>query len=399
MVQVTRDSLGDKGPALTTNVSLPGRYLVFMPHLDRTGVSRKIEDDAERKKLKAMLAKMSLPADMGVIARTAGAGHTVKDLRSDLDYLTRLWKDINKRFLSEKPPADLYIESDLVIRTIRDIFTTDMKEIILDSEEAARKAQDFFKTFMPGYKNCVKLYRGDVPLFDYYKVEPMIEETVLRKVPIPQGGNIIIDETEALVAIDVNSGKFKGPEGPRGGTKKDNSEETAYRTNLAAAEVIAKQLRLRDLGGQVVIDFIDMRDEKKRRSVERTFRDALKPDRSRIRLGKIGRFGMLEMTRQRMRSGIRKVTQATCPMCKGNGYVKSSETIALEAIRAIRAKFARAKSGKNKHVRLTASPEVVAGVLNYHRRIITSIEEKFKIKISVVPDPGIKRDNFTLDLS
>jgi ribonuclease E len=388
LVQVTKDSIADKGPTLSTNVSIPGRYLVLMPFLSRVGVSRKIEDEAERKKIKKLMAGLKPPENMGLIARTAGAGQTSADLRRDLEYIKRLWKVVENQNRQEKAPTALYLESDLVIRVIRDIFSTDMKEIILDSEEAARRAQEFFRTVMPRYRNRVKLYRKDIPLFHNYDVESKIEETLSPKVALPNGGGIIIEETEALVAVDVNSGTFK---------KGRNAEDTAYRTNLTAADVIARQLRLRDIGGQIVIDFIDMREEKKRREVERAFRAAVKGDRARIRLARISRFGLLEMTRQRIRPGIRTMTHAKCSACAGAGLVKTSETLALEVIRRLRSKIGKAKKGGS--VRVTVNTEVALALLNTFRRTISRIEESSGISVKVIAEPAKKRADFSLDFS
>jgi ribonuclease E len=390
MVQVTKDAIGDKGPAVTTNISIPGRYLVLMPYLERTGVSRKIEDEEERRKLRDMLSGLKPPEGMGIIARTAGAGHSQRDMRRDLSYLARLWKTVKDRFNREKAPVALYLESDLLIRTIRDVFTDDTNEIIVDTADMVKKAQDFFRNVMPHGAGRVKLYQETAPIFHHYKIEPMLKEITSRKVPIPQGGSLVFDETEALVAIDVNSGKF---------TEVANPEETAFRTNIAAAGIAARHLRLRDLGGQIVIDFIDMRDEKKNRELERAFRNALKGDKARIRLGRLSKFGMLEMTRQRMRPGVRKVTYSSCQVCDGMGYIKNVESAALDIVRAVQNALASGDKRGKKLLKVSAPPEVSYALLNHQRRPLSALEDKFAVGIEIVSDHAMKRANFTLDFS
>ncbi|MEN0110360.1 MAG: Rne/Rng family ribonuclease, partial [Planctomycetota bacterium] len=292
VVQVIKEGIGTKGPTLSTYISIPGRYLVLMPALGRIGVSRKIEDEDARKSLRAILRELNPPKGLGFIVRTAGVGRTKQELSRDLAYLLRLWKMIVKRIKSQEGPGDLYEESDIVIRTIRDIFTGEIDAIHIDEPGAADRARDFLKAVMPRFADRLHLYEGREPLFAKHGIDGEIARINDRQVPLKGGGSLVIDQTEALVAIDVNSGSFRTSGGP---------EESAYQLNLIAAKEIARQLRLRDLGGVVVNDFIDMRREKYRRTVERTLKDAMKRDRARSKILRTSPFGLIEMTRQRIR--------------------------------------------------------------------------------------------------
>ena len=327
LVQVTKDQIGTKGPALTTYVSIPGRYLVLMPSLHKCGVSRKITDEDTRKRLKKMLLELKPPEDIGFIIRTAGVDRTKKDLERDLEYLMRLWKAVGRRVEEEKAPATIYQESDLIIRTIRDIFDPEIQEILVDTEDAHQKARDFLGAVAPRYRSRVKLYDDPKPLFHRARLEEQIDGIYEKRVPLKSGGSLVIEQTEALVAIDVNSGKFKEEKDP---------EETAYKTNLEAAAEIARQLRLRDLGGLLTNDFIDMRESRHRRGVERAFKEAMKGDRARVRIARMSAFCIVEMTRQRVGPSLRSTAYEACPTCAGAGFVKTIESMGLKVLRDVR---------------------------------------------------------------
>jgi len=328
MVQITKEGVGTKGPTLTTYLSIPGRYLVMMPGMARLGVSRKIEDDDERRRMRAILNELTLPKDMGFILRTAGLDRTKRDLQRDLNYLQRLWKTVVSCVRSLSAPAELYRESDLVTRTIRDVLTTDFDRIIVDTQETADHVCEFLRLVMPRTsERIVEIFEGHDPIFHHYHVEDQIEAIHLRQVPLPSGGSIVIDSTEAMVAIDVNSGKFRSV---------NSEEELAYQTNLEAAEEIARQLRLRDLGGLIVCDFIDMRMDRHQRAIERILRDQLRKHKERARVLRMSKFGLIEMTRQRQGPSIKRGVYADCPHCKGSGLVKSRESMTLHVLRALR---------------------------------------------------------------
>lgn len=374
LVQVTKIGIGNKGPALTTYLSIPGRYLVLMPDVAKLGVSKKIEDEQQRRRLKQLLTELKPPRDMGFIVRTAGMDQTKRELDRDLRYLVKLWDAVTKKAKKAKAPTLLYQESDLVIRTIRDIFNADIDEIIVDSPNVFDRVKDFLRQVMPRYERRVKLYDGSEPLFHKFKIESEIENIGKREVPLPLGGTIVIDQTEALVAIDVNSGKFKDGSG---------AEETAYKINMAAAKEIARQLRLRDMGGVVVSDFIDMRDPKDQRNVEREFGDALKRDRARTKMLRMSRFGLIEMTRQRMRPNLHIAAYESCPMCNGAGRVKSFESTSLEVMREVRAILSRNSADE---VEIAAHPDVSDYLLNEQRKKLADLERSCNVRIYVRPD-------------
>src|SRR5262245_54709667 len=326
LVQVIKEGMGTKGPTLSTYISIPGRYLVLMPALGRVGVSRKIEDDEVRRKLRDVMLELNPPKGLGFIVRTAGIDRTKKELSRDLAYLLRLWKVIVRRIRKYPAPIDIYEESDMIIRTIRDIFTGDVDSIYIDEPVAYERAKEFLQIVMPRYVNRLQLYEGKEPLFHKYRLDEEISRIHQREVPLRQGGGIVIDQTEALVAIDVNSGNFRA---------EDSAEETAYQMNLLAAKEIARQLRLRDLGGVVVNDFIDMRKERHRRNVERALRDAVRRDRARTKILRTSPFGLIEMTRQRIRPSLKRSVYRDCPGCNGSGVVKSAESMAIEVVRML----------------------------------------------------------------
>jgi len=374
VVQVTRAGIGRKGPALTTYLSIPGRYLVLMPGIGRTGVSRKIEDEAQRARLKDLLKDLSPPEGLGFIIRTAGAEQTKRELARDLNYLLRLWTLIGERVKTVKAPAEIYRESDLVIRTMRDIFTADIQQVLVDNPEVAQRAREFVRAVMPRYADRIQTYEGAEPLFHKYGVEEEVERLNQRRVGLPGGGSIVIEQTEALVAIDVNTGTFRA--GGRG-------EETLFRTDLAAAKEIPRQLRLRDLGGVIVIDFIDLRDAARRREVEQTLREGIRRDRARTRVLRMSQFGIVEMTRQRQKGGVERALYEDCPTCRGTGRVKSAESMALDVMRRLSLLLARADvAGVDIHL----NEAVAHYLINRKRRAILALEEATKKRVVIRVD-------------
>jgi ribonuclease E len=385
VVQVIKEGIGTKGPTLSTYISIPGRYLVLMPGLGRVGVSRKIEDEGQRRKLRDMLLDLDLPKGVGFIVRTAGQERTRRELSRDVSYLMRLWKAIAKKIAEVQGPCDIYEESDMMIRTIRDTFTEDIDTIIVDQKDAHDRAAEFLKLVMPRFAERLKLYDSREPLFHKYKLEDEISRIHQRTVPLGNGGSIVIDPTEALVAIDVNSGSFRTD---------DSAEENAFKLNMAAAKEIARQLRLRDLGGVIVNDFIDMRHESHRRKVERTLRDAMKNDRARTKILRTSPFGLIEMTRQRIRPSFKKSVYEDCPCCNGRAVVKTAESMALEVTRLLM----MACQIKAVHrVTVRVNENVAAYLNNKKRREIMDMEEVNKIHVQILGSEAIYPENFDLD--
>lgn len=373
LVQVIKEGIGTKGPTLSTYISIPGRYLVLMPSLGRIGVSRKIEDEAERKKLKAMMHDMNIPKGVGFIVRTAGQERNRKELSRDVAYLLRLWKALVKRIKSQPSPCDVYEESDIMIRTIRDTFTEDIDSIVVDHPEAYNRARDFMEMVMPKYASRIQLYENREPLFFKYKLEQEIAKIHQRVVPLKGGGSIVIDPTEALVAIDVNSGNFRGNE--------ENAEENAFHLNLAATKEIARQLRLRDLGGVIVNDFIDMRKESHRRKVEKSLRDAMKRDRARTKILRTSPFGLIEMTRQRIRPSFKRSVYEDCPCCKGRALVKTAESMSIEVTRLLM--LACQQQGVCK-IQVRVNENVATYLNNRKRRELIQLEEASGVSIQIL---------------
>lgn len=363
VVQVTKEGLKTKGATLSTYLALPGKYLVMMPWMKKHGVSHKIDDEEERKRLRQIFEESKPPKGLGFIIRTAGQGCSKRDIKNDLRYLGRLWRTIDKRLDTEKAPSEIYQESDLVIRAMRDVFNIKISNIICDSESVVRKIREFFAIAAPRLKRKVTYYDSKVPLFHKYKIEEEIAKVQSRRVELKNGGSIIIEQTEALVSIDVNSGRYR---------KKENAEQTAYQSNIEAASEIARQLRLRDLGGLIIIDFIDMRNAKHRKAVEKAFRTAVKADRARSRILGISRFGVVEMTRQRMRPSLQSATYLACRHCGGTGIVKSHESLAIELIRLL---HLSASKEHIKRIELFVSPEVADYLQNTKRSAITQVEQ------------------------
>ncbi len=374
LVQITKDGIGDKGPTLTTFVSIPGRFLVLMPAFSRRGVSRKIDDDRERRRLRRLLDQLPTPDGMGFIIRTAGAGRSRAELEGDLNYLITLWEKFAHELATGRAPKILYEESDIAIRTIRDVFTTDIVEVWVDDEAAYELIRDFMAISSPDHVNRVKHYSGPTPIFHAYGIEPQLEELFTNKIDIPGGGSIVLDQTEALVSIDVNSGKSKDEE---------DLEGTAFRTNMNATPEIVRQMRLRDLGGIVVIDFIDMMDGNHRRQVERLFREEFREDRARTKIGRISQFGLLEMTRQRLGPGLKNTFFSPCERCGGSGMVKTPEAQSLRVLREIQAVLGR--SGYT-HLEVTIPQDVERFLANSKRRVLFELEEKYGKQVSTVGD-------------
>ncbi len=387
VVQMERGEMGTKGAALTTYISLPGRYLVLMPGSDGGGISRKIEGEKERRKIKEVVHQLEVPTGMGLIVRTAGLERNKTDLAKDLQYLLHLWESIQAKAEKTSAPALIYRERDLVIRAIRDYFTSEFEDILIDSKDIFHQARDFIRPILPRYLNKVKLYGEKRPLFSKYELEKQIETIYERNVPLKSGGSVVIDRAEALVAVDVNSGRA---------TQGRGMEETAFRTNLEAAEEIARQLRLRDLGGLVVIDFIDMYDRKHKMEVERALRNALKRDKARMEVGRISRFGLLELSRQRIRSALGEKSSIACTYCEGTGLVKSTEVSALTVLRRVRAGLAK---GGCTQVKVELSDEVANYLFNQKRGELLRLEKLYGLKIQIIGQPGMPGHQFHIDFS
>jgi len=385
LVQVEKDERGNKGAALTTYISLAGRYLVLMPNNPRGGgVSRRVEGD-DRTELRETLDQLDIPDGMSVIARTAGIGRTAEELKWDMNYLIQLWEAIEGAAKEVKGPELIYLESSLVVRAIRDLFQPDIGEILIDTPEIFEQAQSFMSTVMPANVNKVKLYHDDVPLFSRFQIEHQIETAYRRDVTLPSGGAIIIDHTEALVSIDVNSARA---------TKGHDIEETAFRTNCEAADEIARQLRLRDLGGLVVIDFIDMESTKNQREVENRLRDALHHDRARVQTGKISRFGLLELSRQRLQPALSESSYIPCPRCHGLGHIRDTASSALHILRIIQEEAMKEGTGA---VHAQVPVDVATFLLNEKRQDIHKIEMRFKVNVLLIPNIHLETPNYEME--
>lgn len=379
IVQVIKEGIGNKGPTLSTYISIAGRYLVLMPGMNRIGVSRKILDDDHRRKSKEIFNDLRPPKGLGFIIRTAGVGKSKMELQRDLAYLSRLWQVVARRVKKVKSPAEVFQESDIITRTIRDTFTTDIESIWVDDRAAFEHAQEFMHFVMPKYADRIKFHEGRDPIFHKFGIEDEITKMHQKKVPLPNGGSIIIEQTEALVAIDVNSGNFR--------TDGNNSEETAYQMNLAAAKEIGRQLRLRDLGGVIINDFIDMREEKHRRGVEKAMREAVRRDRARTKVLRISAFGLIEMTRQRIRPSLKRSLFTDCPACRSMGYVKTVESMSLEVLRLLQ--LATCKETV-RHVLLRLPNGVAEYLLNRKRKELHRLEELGSMNIEIL---GVQATN------
>lgn len=382
IVQVEKEEHGNKGAALTTFISLAGRYLVLMPNNPRAGgISRRIEGE-ERNELREALNGLNAPADMGLIVRTAGLGRSTEELQWDLDYLLQLWSAIKEASGERGAPFLIYQESNVIIRAIRDYLRQDIGEVLIDSIDAQEEALNFIRQVMPQYASKVKLYQDSVPLFNRFQIESQIETAFQREVKLPSGGSIVIDPTEALVSIDINSARA---------TKGGDIEETALQTNLEAAEEIARQLRLRDIGGLIVIDFIDMTPAKNQRAVEERVREALEADRARVQVGRISRFGLLEMSRQRLRPSLGETSGIVCPRCNGQGIIRDVESLSLAILRLIEEEALKDRTAE---VRARVPFQVAAFLLNEKRNAITKIELRTRARIFILPDDHLETPHF-----
>ncbi|MBI5016696.1 MAG: Rne/Rng family ribonuclease [Deltaproteobacteria bacterium] len=387
LVQVRKGEIGQKGAALTTYVSIPGRYIVLMPLVNKKGVSRKIQDEEARRELKDLLKDSGLPDDMGYIVRTAGHEQTKLDLSRDVGYLLRLWRKIHSTAEKAKAPCLLYQESDIVIRTIRDYFTPSIQEVWVDNPETCEQVRAFFRTVMPWYQKRVQLFEEKVPLFAKFDVEAQMASIYEKAVPLPAGGSLVIEQTEALVSVDVNSGKTM---------KGKDIEETAFIANCEAAEEVARQLRLRDLGGLIVIDFIDMRSSSRRNEVRKVLQKALKADKARIDVGTISKFGLLELSRQRIKpAGL--TAAGVCPTCAGTGKVRSTESFALSMLRLLQASLARRTQAAPSQVLVGLPAEAAAILLNRKRRALSELEVDFRTSLAVFSEPALQANQYYIE--
>ncbi len=384
VVQVDKEERGNKGAALTTFISLAGRYMVLMPNSPTAGgVSRRIEGD-DRQALKAAMDQLNIPADMGIIIRTAGVGRDAEELQWDLDYLLQVWRAITDAALAKPASFLIYQESRLIIRALRDYLRADIGEILIDTSEMYEEAREFIQQVMPQTLRKLKLYQDSTPLFNRYQIESQIENAFERQVRLPSGGSIVVDQTEALTAIDVNSARS---------TKGGDIEETAYHTNLEAADEVARQLRLRDLGGLVVIDFIDMESNKHQRDVENRLQQALRHDRARVQIGRISRFGLLEMSRQRLRPSLGESSQVVCPRCAGHGRMRSIESLSLSILRLAEEQAMKENTGQ---VLVQTPPEIANYLLNEKRRALIEIEQRHDAPVIVVADQQLESPHFNV---
>ena len=385
IVQVDKDERGNKGAALTTYISLAGRYLVLMPNNPRGGgVSRRIEGE-DRNELREVMDQLQVPDGMSLIARTAGIGRSAEELQWDLNYLLQLWGAIEKAAEEETGACLIYLESSLVVRAIRDLFQPDIGEILIDTPAIYEQALSFMSTVMPANVNKVKHYRDDIPLFSRFQIEHQIESAYRRDVTLPSGGAIVIDHTEALVAIDVNSARA---------TRGHDIEATAFNTNVEAADEVARQLRLRDLGGLIVIDFIDMESAKNQREVENRLRDALRHDRARVQIGKISRFGLLELSRQRLQPSLEETTHSPCPRCHGTGYIRDTASTALHVLRILQEEAMKENTAA---IHAQVPVDVATYLLNEKRSEIFGIEARLKVNVLLIPNPNLATPNYHVE--
>ena len=386
LVQVVKEERGNKGAALTTYLSLAGRYSVLMPNTARGGgISRKITNAADRKRLKDIVGDLEVPPGQGIILRTAGASRTKAEVKRDFEYLQRLWENVRALTLQSQAPCLVYEEGSLIKRTIRDLYSKEIDEVFVAGDDAYREAKDFMKMIMPSHTKNVQLYKDDQPIFSKYNVEGQLDQMFSPQVTLPSGGYIVINPTEALVSIDVNSGRS---------TKEHNIEDTALQTNLEAAEEVARQLRLRDLAGLIVIDFIDMMENRNNRSVERKLKESLKNDRARIQVGRISHFGLMEMSRQRIRFGVVESSTHICPTCAGTGIVRSVESLALMVMRQVEDHVLR-RPGYSVNVRVPT--DVALYILNGKRHVLSQLEAKYQLSITIIADDHVVGNHFAIE--
>lgn len=386
VVQVVKEERDMKGATLTTYLSLPGRYLVIMPGSDRGGISRKISDSDQRVRLRRLSRELEVPAGIGMIIRTAGLDRSQSELSRDLSLQLKLWESILVANQTASAPCLLYKDNDLATRVIRDYFTPDVREIIIDDPDTFHTVKEFVGQVMPRYRSRVRLYEESQPIFTHHGIDQQVQDTLAREVKLRSGGSIVIEQLEALVAIDVNSGKA---------TDTANIEETAFKTNLEAADEVARQLRLRDLGGLIVIDFIDMVDKRHRSSVERRLQDAVGNDKARIELGRLSKFGLLEMSRQRLRASLTSHAHIKCEHCHGTGDIKNPELVALEALRKIQAAVVVGHVAKVK-ARLPSVPAFF--LLNNKRGFIAELEKEHGVQVLILPDGRLRPDEYEFEM-
>lgn len=376
LVQVVKEPIRSKGARLTAHVSIPGRFIVMMPFDNHIGLSKRISDRHERDRIRKILEEMKLPKDMGFIVRTAAGGETKKDIAREINYLTRLWNNIKHKAKKTKPPHIVHQEYDIVLRVVRDIFTGDIAKLEVDSRQEFKRILKFLNIYAPELKQRLRLHHDRVPLFDKHDIQKQIDKVYNRIVQLKSGGYLVFDETESLVAIDVNSGKFVGER---------NLEETAYKTNLEAAEEIPRQLRLRDMGGIIIIDFIDMEYAGHRKSVFKVLENNLENDKAKTNILNISSIGLVEMTRQRMRQSIEGKSYNKCPYCNGRGMVKSASTVAIELVRKLNQVLSEPKV---KQVFVKVNPEVAAFVISKERNMIRPLERQFRKSVRITEDPS-----------
>jgi ribonuclease E len=386
IVQIIKEGIGTKGPTLTTYLSVPGKILVMMPGMGNSGVSRKIEDDEERRRLRQILDSLKPPDDAGFIIRTAGIGATKAEIQRDLQYLTRLWVTFKKKRDSGQGPLELYTEGDLVTRTVRDVFTNEVDSLVIDNKEVAKRVKEVIKLSSPRTRNKVELYEDPLPLFHKYGIEKEIEMMYSRHVPLPSGGSLVIDSTEAIVAIDVNSGKNRS---------NSDAEMTAFKVDMEAADEICRQLKLRDLGGVIIVDFIDLRYERHRRDLEQRLDHNLRNDRAKTKVLRMSQFGIIEMTRQRMRPSLKRSVYFDCPHCKGAGLVKTPESMSIDVMRRLRIGINDARVAR---VELTVCPDVAFYLQNRKRQQLSELETHYDKRILIRADAALGLDEMRIDL-
>jgi ribonuclease E len=387
IVQAVREAIGNKGALLTSNISLPGRYLVLLPNKPGSGISRKVESEEDRQKIKSIMTQIKIPEDMGFIVRTAGFNRTRQEISRDYQLLMRLWKEICNKAKSINKPSLIYQETDFGVRSLRDYLTPEIDEILVDDPETFRKMRAYLKAVAPRHLKIIKHYKEKSPIFDRFQLEEQIQVIYQERVDLKSGGHIVINPTEAMITIDVNSGR---------GSNKRNIEETAFKTNIEACEEIARQLRLRDLGGLIVIDFIDMMDKKHNAEVEKAFKKALSIDKARIQLSRISKFGMLELSRQKKQSTIQEISYTSCPYCKGSGLRPSLECAALSAFRRIES---AAVKGIYSELKIILPHEIASYILNRKRSQLLNLESLFDISLHISGSVEIPWDKVEIQQS
>jgi len=383
LVQISKEPIGTKGARITSHISLPGRHLVYMPTVDHVGISRRIECEDERERLKQVVESMRAPGT-GFIVRTVSEGKREEELRGDMEFLVGLWDDLSKGIDERKAPSLIHSDLDVTSKVLRDILTEEIQRIIVDNQEEYNKIVRFIRTFMPKLNYCIELYDGDEPIFDAYGLEVEISRALGRKVWLKSGGSIIIEQTEALTAIDVNTGRYVG---------KHNLEDTILKTNLEALKEIAFQLRLRNIGGLIIIDFIDMEKEAHREKVHAALEEALKSDKNKTNILKISELGLVEMTRKRVRESIGRTLCEPCPYCEGKGYVKGQLTVIYEVLRELRREMADLPAG---HITLLAHPDIASLLIDEERAGIDELEQRFGRHISINSRPGFHIEQFEI---